>query len=70
MVDAPNMVERLLQKGDRLKGRYDDFDYGQLDSSQTWWLDKLSLYTKYRKRIVDRYNGTTISSDLKIMYLD
>ena len=30
-MDEGNMVERMLRKGDRLKYKYDDFDFGQLN---------------------------------------
>ena len=33
MDEAPNMVERFLQKGDRLKPKYADFDYSKLDAT-------------------------------------
>ena len=69
-MEEGNMVERMLKKGDRLRYRYDDFDFSKLDSTQTFWINKLSLFSKYRQRIINRYNGTAISSDIKIMFLD
>ena len=64
------MVERMLQKGDRIKHRYVNHDYESMDQSQLSWIKHLSTYSKYRKRIINRYNGTSISSDIKIMFLD
>ena len=65
------MVERMLKKGDRIRYKYDGFDFKSLDSTQQFWLDKLSYFSKFRDRIISRYNnGSTISTDLKIMYLD
>ena len=69
-MEEGNMVERMLKKGNRLRYRYDDFDFSKLDSTQTFWINKLSLFSKYRQRIINRYNGTAISSDIKIMFLD
>ena len=69
-MDESNMMEKLLLKGDRLKPKYENFDYSNLNSEQIFWLDKLSLYSKYRQRIINRYNGTYISNDIKIMFLD
>ena len=60
----------MLQKGDRMQPRYANFDYDKLEASQLWWIQKLGMYSKYRKRIINRYNGTSISSDIKIMFLD
>ena len=65
------MMERMLQKGDRLTlERYQNFDFSKLDSTQMFWIKKLSLFSKYRERIVNRFNGTYISNDIKIMFLD
>ena len=64
------MVERMLMKGDRLRPQYENFDFENIDSSQKFWLNKLSNFTKFRKRIINRYNGTTMSHDVKIMFLD
>jgi len=71
-MEEANMMERMLQKGDRLTNRYEKFDFSNLeeDPVQSAWLSRLSLFTKYRQRIINRYNGTTITSDLKIMFMD
>ena len=69
-MEEQNMVERMLKKGDRIKHKYDDFDFGALNSTQVFWLSKLSYFSKYSERIISRYNGSAISTDLKIMYLD
>lgn len=47
-MDEGNMVERMLKKGDRLRYKYDGFDFSNLDSTQTFWMDKLALFSKYR----------------------
>ena len=44
-MEEGNMVERMLKKGDRLKYKYDDFDFGQLDKTQSFWLNKLSMFS-------------------------
>ena len=70
-MDNTNMMERMLQKGDRLTvERYENFDFAKLDATQMFWINKLSLFSKYRERIVNRFNGTYISNDIKIMFLD
>jgi len=47
-MEEGNMVERMLRKGDRLRFKYEGFDFNQLDASQTSWLEKLSMFSKYR----------------------
>ena len=69
-MDETNMIERMLMKGDRMKPRYKSFDYSSIDDSQKFWLGKLAVFSKYRERIINRYNGSGISSDIKIMFLD
>lgn len=70
-MDNTNMMERMLQKGDRLTlERYQNFDFSKLDETQMFWIKKLSLFSKYRERIINRFNGTYISNDIKIMFLD
>ena len=69
-MNESNMMERMLQKGDKLSSRYEDFDFSKLDDSQLFWIKKLTIFSKYRERIIDRYNGTYISTDIKIMFLD
>ena len=65
-----NMMERMLQKGDRLSEKYKDFDFDKLDSQQKFWIERLTMFSKYRNLVVSRYNGTYISTDIKIMFLD
>ena len=64
------MMERMLDKGDRLKPKYDNFDYSQLDATQLFWLDKLSTYSRFRKRVVRFFDGKGMQSDMKIIFLD
>ena len=60
----------MLQKGDRLSEKYKDFDFEKLDAQQKFWIERLTLFSKYRNLVVSRYNGTYISTDIKIMFLD
>ena len=64
------MIERMLNKGDKLRPLYNNFDFTKMNSDQVFWMDKLALFSKYRNRIIARYNGTQIGSDVKIMFLD
>ena len=63
-------MERMLQKGDKLSEKYKDFDFESLDAQQKFWIGRLSFFSKYRNLVVSRYNGTYISTDIKIMFLD
>ena len=63
-------MERMLQKGDKLSSEYKDFNFESLDAQQKFWIERLSIFSKYRNLVVSRYNGTYISTDIKIMFLD
>uniref|UniRef100_A0A7S3CK52 Uncharacterized protein n=1 Tax=Strombidium rassoulzadegani TaxID=1082188 RepID=A0A7S3CK52_9SPIT len=69
-MDERNFVEKMLMKGDALRPQYRDFDFSKLDKTQIFWLDKLSWFSRFRKRIINRFNGTAITSDAKIVFLD
>ena len=69
-MDESNMVERMLAKGDKLRFKYEGFNFDELDSAQKFWINKLGMYSRYRNRIINRFNGNAISSDIKIMFLD
>ena len=69
-MEQSNLVEKWLRKGDRLLPKYKNFAYDELDQTQLFWLNQLTWFTKLRERIINRYNGTVVSQDVKIMFLD
>ena len=69
-MEDQNLLHRMLAKGDQLKYKYKDFDYSQLDSSQHSILKQLSFFSRHRERIARKFNGTKITSDVKIIFLD
>lgn len=64
------MLHQMLAKGDRIKDKYVNFDFSQLDATQLKYLDKLSFFAKHKERIAKKFNGTHISRDVKIIFLD
>lgn len=36
-----NLMKKMLIKGDALLPKYENFDFSNLDSTQTKWLDRL-----------------------------
>ena len=53
-----------------MQGRYADFDYTALEGNQLRWIKHLSVFSKYRQRIVSKFSPKDISNDEKIMFLD
>ena len=60
----------MLAKGDALRARYEGFNFEALDASQRYYLRHLSLFSHHRERILRKFNGTNISSDVKVAFLD
>ena len=60
----------MLAKGDALRDRYKDFNFDALDSQQQRYLSRLTFFAKHRERILKKFNGTNITFDVKIAYLD
>jgi len=69
-MDEQNIIHRMLAKGDALKERYRGFDFGALDSTQHKYLKKLTFFSRWKDTIARRFNGTRISHDVKVMFLD
>lgn len=69
-MDEKNLLHQMLAKGDRIKDQYVNFDFDGLDSTQVKYLNKLSFFSKHKERIAKKFNGTHISRDVKILYLD
>ena len=63
-------MHRMLSKGDALRKRYDQFDFSKLDSTQEKYISRLTFFAKHRERILKKFNGTNITYDVKIAYLD
>jgi hypothetical protein len=60
----------MFAKGDRIKDQYANFDFSRLDKTQLSILNKLSFFAKHKERIAQKFNGTHISRDVKIIFLD
>ena len=60
----------MLAKGDELRAQYKGFDFSQLDATQHKYLNRLSFFAKHRERILRKFNGTSITYDVKIAFLD
>ena len=43
-----NIMEKMLEKGDVLRPKYDNFDFSKMDSSQLFWIRKLTWFTYFR----------------------
>jgi len=69
-MDEQNIVHRMLAKGDVLREKYKDFDFSQLDDTQIKYLNRLAFFSRHRERILRKFNGTRISYDVKIAFLD
>jgi hypothetical protein len=69
-MEDQNILSLMFQKGDQIKDKYKDFNFDQLDSTQKRYLNRLSFFSKHRERIIRKFNGTTISNDVKILFLD
>jgi hypothetical protein len=69
-MDEQNILHRMLAKGDKLRQRYADFDFSKLDQQQHKYLAKLTFFSRHRERILRKFNGTTITTDVKIAFLD
>ena len=70
MVDDQNILHRMLAKGDALRDRYKDFDYSAMQPYQQKQLSRLAFFSKHRERILKKFNGTNITIDVKIAFLD
>jgi hypothetical protein len=60
----------MLAKGDALRDRYKDFDFESLEAVQKTHLGRLAFFAKHRERILKKFNGTNITYDVKIAFLD
>ena len=69
-MDDQNILHRMLAKGDALRERYNDFDFSKLDSTQNTYLSRLGFFSKHRERILSKFNGTSITYDVKSAFLD
>lgn len=69
-MDEQNILHRMLAKGDTLRDAYKDFDFSKLDAIQHKYLNRLTFFAKHRERILKKFNGTKISYDEKVAFLD
>jgi hypothetical protein len=69
-MDEQNILHRMLAKGDSLRSRYDNFDFEALEPVQHTYLSRLAFFSRHRERILRKFNGTNITYDVKIAFLD
>ena len=60
----------MLKKGDNLRPKYGDFDFSKLDARQRFWLDKLTIFTRFRQRIENKFKAVKVSTDMKILFIE
>ena len=65
-----NLMEKMLSKGDSLRPKYENFDYSKLDSTQLFWIKRLTFFTRYRERIESRFKDVKVSTDMKILFIE
>lgn len=60
----------MLAKGDALRERYQGFDFTKLEPEQSKYINRLTFFSRHRERILKKFNGTSITYDVKISFLD
>jgi hypothetical protein len=65
-----NIMKAMLVKGDKLRPRYENFDFEKLDSTQKRWLNFLTFFARQRSRIERIYEPEKITIDLKVIFLE
>lgn len=68
MVD--NTMEKMLQKGDELRPKYENFDWDKLDSESRAWLNRLTWFSRHRPYILKKFQDVKVSADMKILYIE
>ena len=63
-------MEKMLVKGDNLRPKYDNFDFSKLESQQLFWIRKLTLFTKYRQQIENKFKSVKVSTEMKILFIE
>jgi hypothetical protein len=53
--EETNTMKAMLVKGDKLRPRYENFDFEKLDSTQKRWLNFLTFFTRQRSRIERKF---------------
>ena len=64
-----NLMGKMLEKGDELRPKYENYDFGQLDASSLFWIKRLTWFTHYRKRVEDAFT-MKVSDDMKILFIE
>lgn len=64
------MMRDMLAKGDALRPQYAGFDFGNLDEAQHKWLNRLSVFTKYRKLLTSRWEEKQVSTEMKVLFVE
>jgi len=64
------MLTRMFEKGDNLKPQYKNFDFSGLDDQQHKTLKALTFFSRHKNWLKKKFDGTTITSDVKIIFID
>jgi hypothetical protein len=65
-----NAMKDMLKKGDQLRDRYRDFDFDKLDAQQRRWLGMMSIFTRLRPRIEQKFEPQKVTMDLKVIFIE
>ena len=69
-MDDRNLLHLMFEKGDKLRPKYNDFDFSQLEAYQIKSLQRLSFFSKHKKRILKRISGRNVTREVKVIFLD
>jgi hypothetical protein len=69
-MEQQNIIEKMLEKGDKIRHKYTDFDFETLHPNQLKMINHLTLFTKYKQRIINYFESRKISREVKVMFLD
>ena len=65
-----NIMSRMLSKGDKLRPKYEGFEFSNLDAKTTKWLNRLSVFTQYRQFLINRCDEGKASNDIKVLFIE
>lgn len=68
--ERENLMRDMLTKGDALRPAYAGFNFDNLDDSQRSWLNRLSVFSKYRKFLTSRWEQREVSTEMKVLFVE
>ena len=69
-MEEPNILHKMLRKGDKNMIKYDTFDFSKLDTSQHSYLKTLSIFSKYKSTLLKYFGMNKTSMEGKIAFLE